>query len=554
MEAPLAASGPATSLEDDVSEGSSVEFEVEDVELSAAGGLTDAIGSYDAFIDAEEGSSTTSSEVEQGSGGGEGGDVSSTAADYDGTGGGGVGGGDGQCEQHQVCADVLTAAMDHAAAVAADECNRFVVREGGDGVDGVDGKEAVSAVASWRPPEAANQMLGMAAGDAASAHRSSAEDERTGSSSQWPVSYPVVIPEAEQTDLEGVPSPAAATAAGGQAVLGLGGSASPVSGDRAQLYSLSGLEAGEAWMAEDLEVGSTTSETAAAGAADVGLAAEAAAVAGGQASAAASGQKQEEEEHEEEEEEEEELLQQQSGADASRQQQQETPEQPTAQRQQQVQPSAQQSPQQQEDGGRGQRQELGEEEQLLDFAMPASARSSAPARAEAEDEFSVVDELPEQHQAQEPLTLKGYLDIEHALAAAAAAPLPDEQHILNKLLYDAGNQALMQQYEAAHRVEVHPYSEAAAAAGPPLVRSLPPAGQLAAVVSKAVVGWSRARVREDNGGVERLLAEDAQEADKAWAKIDAEVAGVALEVAEAVWDGLLQDTAHLLMGLQGMAG
>lgn len=55
---------------------------------------------------------------------------------------------------------------------------------------------------------------------------------------------------------------------------------------------------------------------------------------------------------------------------------------------------------------------------------------------------------------QEPLTLKGYLDIEHALAAAAAAPLPDEQHILNKLLYDAANQALMQQYEAAHRVEV----------------------------------------------------------------------------------------------------
>jgi hypothetical protein len=55
---------------------------------------------------------------------------------------------------------------------------------------------------------------------------------------------------------------------------------------------------------------------------------------------------------------------------------------------------------------------------------------------------------------QEPLTLKGYLDIEHALAAAAAAPLPDEQHILNKLLYDAANQALMQQYAAANRVEV----------------------------------------------------------------------------------------------------
>jgi hypothetical protein len=43
-----------------------------------------------------------------------------------------------------------------------------------------------------------------------------------------------------------------------------------------------------------------------------------------------------------------------------------------------------------------------------------------------------------------------------------------------------------------------------------------------------------------------------QEAEKTWAKIDAEVAEVALEVAEAVWDGLLQDTAQLLMGLEGV--
>jgi len=42
-----------------------------------------------------------------------------------------------------------------------------------------------------------------------------------------------------------------------------------------------------------------------------------------------------------------------------------------------------------------------------------------------------------------------------------------------------------------------------------------------------------------------------QEAEKTWAKIDAEVAGVALEVAEAVWDGLVQDTAQLLMELEG---
>jgi len=80
-------------------------------------------------------------------------------------------------------------------------------------------------------------------------------------------------------------------------------------------------------------------------------------------------------------------------------------------------------------------------------------------------------------------------------------------------------------------LQVHPYSEAAAAV-PPLVRPLPPAAQLAAGVSKAVVGWSRTRVREDNGGVERLLAEDAQ---------------VCLEQCCFVWSGILHVCRYKLL-------
>jgi hypothetical protein len=76
--------------------------------------------------------------------------------------------------------------------------------------------------------------------------------------------------------------------------------------------------------------------------------------------------------------------------------------QPSAQQQQQQQPLLpQQAKQQQEPhDGRGPEQGEEDEEQLVEFAMPASARSTAAAHAAAQDEFFAADDLPEQPQSQ----------------------------------------------------------------------------------------------------------------------------------------------------------
>jgi len=173
----------------------------------------------------------------------------------------------------------------------------------------------------------------------------------------------------------------AMTAEAAAAVALAGDSSTPVQVDDLCL-SLSALEEGEAWMVEDLEVGHHMAEAAAAvgPAATVGQVGEAAAAAGWQASAAASGQQQEEEQ----------LLQQSLAQNC-------------AQQQQVLQPLVLQQPKQQQGQhhGRGpQQEEEEEEEQLLEFAMPASGRSTLTTHAAAEDEFSADDDLPEQPQAQ----------------------------------------------------------------------------------------------------------------------------------------------------------
>lgn len=51
---------------------------------------------------------------------------------------------------------------------------------------------------------------------------------------------------------------------------------------------------------------------------------------------------------------------------------------------------------------------------------------------------------------EEPLLLEGFLALERRLPDAS-----DAQHIANKLLYDATNEAIIGVYKAANRIKVH---------------------------------------------------------------------------------------------------
>ncbi|KAF6256128.1 hypothetical protein COO60DRAFT_1531060 [Scenedesmus sp. NREL 46B-D3] len=150
-----------------------------------------------------------------------------------------------------------------------------------------------------------------------------------------------------------------------------------------------------------------------------------------------------------------------------------------------------------------------------------------------------------------PLSLAGYLWLERDFAPEwsrlADGRDSDERHIFHKALYDAANQALVQAYEAANRVQLHPACEAASGERR-AVRPLPPQPQLAAQVAARVAAWSKMRVR-DEAGLDKMLAEDAQGEEPGWADRRAAEAEVALQVEAAIWDGLLDDTAAALAAM-----
>ncbi|GFR52009.1 hypothetical protein Agub_g14432 [Astrephomene gubernaculifera] len=143
----------------------------------------------------------------------------------------------------------------------------------------------------------------------------------------------------------------------------------------------------------------------------------------------------------------------------------------------------------------------------------------------------------------EPLRLEGFLDQERRLADASEA-----QHIHNKMVYDAINEALLAIYRSANRVQSPPWLSTSH-----IVKPLPSPEDMAALVQKQLRDWSAMRMR-DATETDKVLAADAQEDERAWCDLAAEEAEVQREVAELIWDGLVEDTAAVLSELEGLLG
>ncbi len=78
---------------------------------------------------------------------------------------------------------------------------------------------------------------------------------------------------------------------------------------------------------------------------------------------------------------------------------------------------------------------------------------------------------------------------------------------------------------------------------------LPQPAELIHTVTQRVLGWAATRVRTD-GDLEKLLAADALEDERAWRRLDEEEAEVKVEVAEMVWEELMADTAEVMLELE----
>ncbi|KAG2491840.1 hypothetical protein HYH03_009796 [Edaphochlamys debaryana] len=140
----------------------------------------------------------------------------------------------------------------------------------------------------------------------------------------------------------------------------------------------------------------------------------------------------------------------------------------------------------------------------------------------------------------EPLSLEGFLAQERRLVDASEA-----QHIHNKMVYDAVNEALLGIYRAANRVQLaQPWL-----AKSRVVKPLPSPAEMAAQVQKQIKAWSAMRMR-DPAEIDKVLAADAQEDEKAWADTAVEEAEVLRETAEAIWADLIADTAAVVAGLE----
>ncbi|KAL6763477.1 hypothetical protein V8C86DRAFT_298973 [Haematococcus lacustris] len=140
----------------------------------------------------------------------------------------------------------------------------------------------------------------------------------------------------------------------------------------------------------------------------------------------------------------------------------------------------------------------------------------------------------------EPLSLHMFLALERQIEGVS-----DEQHIANKLLYDAANEALLGIYRAAGRIK------------DPLVfrprrpiRPLPSPAALVAAVQQQVQAWSSTVVR-DRADLDKLLAQEANEEERSWAAcLDEAEASVCTQLVDMVWDDLLEDGARCLLELE----
>ncbi|KXZ55734.1 hypothetical protein GPECTOR_2g1284 [Gonium pectorale] len=142
----------------------------------------------------------------------------------------------------------------------------------------------------------------------------------------------------------------------------------------------------------------------------------------------------------------------------------------------------------------------------------------------------------------EPLSLEGFLAQERRLVDASEA-----QHIHNKMLYDAINEAIIGVYRAANRVQSNqPWTHQKR-----FVKPLPNPKEMEEQVQRQIRTWSGTRMREP-AETDKVLAADAQEDERAWADLSAEEADVQREVAELIWAELVSDTANAVMEVEAV--
>ncbi|EFJ46101.1 hypothetical protein VOLCADRAFT_105672 [Volvox carteri f. nagariensis] len=139
----------------------------------------------------------------------------------------------------------------------------------------------------------------------------------------------------------------------------------------------------------------------------------------------------------------------------------------------------------------------------------------------------------------EPLSLEGFLAQERRLVHASEA-----QHIHNKMVYDAINEALLSIYRGANRVQTAPWLRRNRVAKP-----LPSPAEMAEQVQQQLRAWSGMRMR-DPAEMDKVLAMDAQEDERARADLVAEEAEVVGDVANLIFEDLLTDTALQLTDIE----
>lgn len=100
------------------------------------------------------------------------------------------------------------------------------------------------------------------------------------------------------------------------------------------------------------------------------------------------------------------------------------------------------------------------------------------------------------------LSTDGFIALEHTLADATEA-----QHIFNKMMYDAANEAIIEVYRNANRMRVPPWVRVGRVARP-----LPSPREMEVMVKARVATWSSMRVRDNE--LDRILQMDAADDDK----------------------------------------
>ncbi|GIL86184.1 hypothetical protein Vretifemale_14582, partial [Volvox reticuliferus] len=139
----------------------------------------------------------------------------------------------------------------------------------------------------------------------------------------------------------------------------------------------------------------------------------------------------------------------------------------------------------------------------------------------------------------EPLSLEGFLDQERRLVHASEA-----QHIHNKMVYDAINEALLSIYRAANRIQTQPWLRRNR-----FIKPLPSPVEMTQQVQQQLRAWAAMRMR-DPAETDKVLVMDAQEDERARADLAVEEAEVQREVADLIWADLMADTAQQLAEIE----